>query len=209
MHDPPASRLGGRSRKCRKAAREESPGSTEKRCRITSGGGDPRDSATENRPPRPPAHERRHRRGVRVKRWGKSPPRDGQPDRQGKPHREQCRIGIARGASPRRAACAPADPGWQLDPAGNGWTRGMVIHGRTRKGQPRTKPGLQAVRANHPDARQKSGTIRECSRPAVDSAPRMRKRRASRNYTGAPRFMTAAPEQERRPWRSRPPSRSA
>ena len=37
---------------CRKTAREESPGSTEKRCRITSGGGDPRESATENRPPR-------------------------------------------------------------------------------------------------------------------------------------------------------------
>jgi hypothetical protein len=30
---------------------EESPGSMERRCRITSGGGDPRDSATESRPP--------------------------------------------------------------------------------------------------------------------------------------------------------------
>ena len=30
---------------------EESPGSTERRCRITSGGGDPRDSATEMTPP--------------------------------------------------------------------------------------------------------------------------------------------------------------
>ena len=34
---------------------------------------------------------------VKVKRWGKSPPRDGQPDRHGKPHREQCQIGTARG----------------------------------------------------------------------------------------------------------------
>jgi hypothetical protein len=33
---------------------EESPGSMDIRCRITSGGGDPRDSATENRPPRRP-----------------------------------------------------------------------------------------------------------------------------------------------------------
>jgi hypothetical protein len=41
--------------------------------------------------------------GVRVKRWGKSPPRDGQPDRHGKPHREQCRIGAPRGRV-RRAA---------------------------------------------------------------------------------------------------------
>jgi hypothetical protein len=31
---------------------EESPGSTETRCRITSGGGDPRDSATEMTPPK-------------------------------------------------------------------------------------------------------------------------------------------------------------
>ena len=32
-------------------AREESPGSTEIRCRVTPGGGDPRESATESRPP--------------------------------------------------------------------------------------------------------------------------------------------------------------
>ena len=31
--------------------REESPGSTETRCRVTPGGGDPRDSATERKPP--------------------------------------------------------------------------------------------------------------------------------------------------------------
>ena len=30
---------------------EESPGSTGTRCRLTAGGGDPRDSATENKPP--------------------------------------------------------------------------------------------------------------------------------------------------------------
>ena len=30
---------------------EESPGSTEKRCRVTPGGGDLRESATESRPP--------------------------------------------------------------------------------------------------------------------------------------------------------------
>jgi len=32
-----------------------------------------------------------------VKRWGKSPPRTGQPGRHGKPHPEQCRIGASRG----------------------------------------------------------------------------------------------------------------
>ena len=30
---------------------EESPGSTETRCRLTTGGGDPRESATERKPP--------------------------------------------------------------------------------------------------------------------------------------------------------------
>src|SRR5262249_8184663 len=35
----------------RKAAGEESPGSMDIRCRIMSGGGDPRESATEKRPP--------------------------------------------------------------------------------------------------------------------------------------------------------------
>ena len=34
--------------------------------------------------------------GVMVKRCGKSAPRDGQPDRHGKPHREQCQIGVSR-----------------------------------------------------------------------------------------------------------------
>ena len=31
--------------------KEESPGSTETRCQVMPGGGDPRDSATENKPP--------------------------------------------------------------------------------------------------------------------------------------------------------------
>jgi len=30
---------------------EESPGSTKTQCQLTTGGGDPRDSATENKPP--------------------------------------------------------------------------------------------------------------------------------------------------------------
>src|SRR5215510_15333510 len=48
------SRPDGRSGKCRKAAGEESPGSTDERCRITSGGGNPRESATENQTASPP-----------------------------------------------------------------------------------------------------------------------------------------------------------
>ena len=59
------------------------------RCRVTPGRGNPRDSATENRPLRFTE--------VRVKRWGKSPPRTWQQGRHGKPHREQCQIGVSRG----------------------------------------------------------------------------------------------------------------
>ena len=40
--------------------------------------------------------------GAMVKRWGKSPPRTGQPGRYGKPHPEQCRIGASRGLVPDR-----------------------------------------------------------------------------------------------------------
>ena len=43
--------VDGRSGVVRKDAGEESPGSTETRCRITSGGGDPRESAAESKPP--------------------------------------------------------------------------------------------------------------------------------------------------------------
>ena len=60
----------------------------ETRCRVTPGGGDPRESATESKPPATLAQR------VRVKGWGKSPPRSRQRERHGKPHREQDRIGV-------------------------------------------------------------------------------------------------------------------
>ena len=50
-HGYGVSRPDGRSRNRRKAAGEESPGSIDMRCRITPGGGNPRESATENEPP--------------------------------------------------------------------------------------------------------------------------------------------------------------
>ena len=49
---------------------EESPGSMEAEWRLTAAGGDPRESATENKPPVFAKHWR-----VRVKRCGKSAPR--------------------------------------------------------------------------------------------------------------------------------------
>src|SRR6266568_1939543 len=49
-HHKGVSRPYCRSGDHRKVAGEESPGSIDIRCRITSGGGNPRDSATENEP---------------------------------------------------------------------------------------------------------------------------------------------------------------
>ena len=74
---------------------------------------------------------------ARVKRWGKSPPRDGQPDRQGKPHREQCRIGTACGPALARRSGLAARACWQQQAQRNGH----------RRAWPGTKSGLQALRA--------------------------------------------------------------
>ncbi len=56
-------------------ALEESPGSTERRCRVTPGGGDPRDSATESKPPNPFRGLWVASWAARVKGCGKSAPR--------------------------------------------------------------------------------------------------------------------------------------
>src|SRR5262249_7021692 len=80
-------------RQCRKAAGEESPGSTDKRCRITSGG----DKTPGTVPQRKDRLGALHLAAARVKRCGKSAPRFRRRKRHGKPHREQDRIGGARG----------------------------------------------------------------------------------------------------------------
>ena len=100
---------------------EESPDSTKRWCRVTPGRGNPRDSATENRPPRSNQRFASGETGATVKRWGKSPPRTWQQGRHGKPHQEQWRIGGPHGRASVRT------PGCQLDLAGNGKVRGMVI----------------------------------------------------------------------------------
>ena len=46
-------------------------------------------------------------RQARVKRWGKSPPRDRQRKRHGKPHREQDQIGAARRATGSGVSASP------------------------------------------------------------------------------------------------------
>src|SRR5262245_33250279 len=109
------------------------------RCRITSGGRKPRDSATENRPPLPSlatcAEE-----AVRVTRCGKSAPRLRQRRRHGKPHREQDRIGTARGrvcesGSGPGSMSGSGRPGRLLKAPGNRRRRGMAVT-RGRKPSP-------------------------------------------------------------------------
>jgi len=79
--------------------REESPGSTEARCRVTPGGGDPRESATETYRQARSSLGSPHGTAwaARVKWCGKSAPRRRQRRRQGKPHREQDQVGAAGG----------------------------------------------------------------------------------------------------------------
>lgn len=116
-------------------AMEESPGSTEERCRLTAGGGDPRESATENRPPTRHSGSPEMVR-VRVKRCGKSAPRPRQRGRQGKPHREQDRIGTADGslAAPSGAP-PPRRSGWSREACREARPRGMVAHPSSEGGQ--------------------------------------------------------------------------
>jgi hypothetical protein len=123
------SRPGGRSG--RKPG-EESPGSMETRCRITSGGGDPRESATETKPP--------WATGARVKRCGKSAPRTRQRGRQGKPHQEQNRIGATRMPQGIQACLQASRPGWLLEAVGNDCHRGMAAtSGALRPGPYKTR----------------------------------------------------------------------
>lgn len=82
---------------------EESPGSTETRRRIRSGGGDPRESATESKPPQPAA--------VRVKGCGKSAPLGRRRPRHGKPRREQDRIGAYSEAAMLPRPVSGSSPG--------------------------------------------------------------------------------------------------
>ena len=141
--------------------REESPGSTGIRCRVIPGGGDPRESATESRPPR-------RRGGARVKGCGKSAPRRQRWRRQGKPHREQDRIG-AEGAF-------PAD------------TPGLIARGVRRRAsqtnghRPALRDRLQnpAYRPPAPD----SHVLRPAAvaRGAAGSSPEKNKARSSKAY---------------------------
>ncbi len=153
-HAGGVSRPDGRSCYGRKAAGEESPGSIDIRCRITSGGGNPRDSATENEPLPPPfppplAGEGSREGAVRVKRCGKSAPRVRQRKRHGKPHREQDRIGTATRIVRRKAITPQGDVRLAVRVGCSRQRANVVpeewpsrIAGASRRCP--TKPGLQA-----------------------------------------------------------------
>jgi hypothetical protein len=130
---------------------EESPGSTETRCRVTPGGGDPRDSATESKPPGSGR--------VRVKGCGKSAPRGRQRSRHGKPHREQDRIGAGRlMGNHGPTGVSACRPGWSREATGDRRPRGMAIpRPAVRKDTgPGTEPGLQAICRLFPKLRRRA-----------------------------------------------------
>lgn len=112
---------------------EESPDSIRQRCRVTPGGGNPRDSATENRPP---ASAR-----VRVKRWGKGPPGGWQQTSHGKPHREQCRIGTTRLS--RQGGLAPVVRVGSLTPAAMRCAEEWSSKGATPEQNPAYRPSAR------------------------------------------------------------------
>ena len=139
--------------------REESPGSTEARCRVTPGGGDPRESATEThrqarlsvgRPSGECPKGRLHGTAwaARVKWCGKSAPRRRQRRRQGKPHREQDQVGAAGGVPVSRSrgvagrACRAAARVGRARRSATNVPDEWPSPPQTRGG---TEPGLQTV----------------------------------------------------------------
>jgi hypothetical protein len=152
----------GRMAALRDSRREESPGSTEARCRVTPGGGDPRESATEKTPPSPPPAFAG--RAARVKWCGKSAPRRRQRRRQGKPHREQDQVGAAgravQGRGCRARLRAAARVGCWRRPATDAleeWPSPprCAIPGQSGTRQGGTEPGLQTVWRPPSDIRKK------------------------------------------------------
>ena len=85
------------------AIREESPDTTGQDSRRKPGHGASRDGKCHRKQTAP--------RGVRVKRWGKSPPLRGRPRRHGKPNPVQDKQGPSSGRPPRTRVVAPPQGG--------------------------------------------------------------------------------------------------
>lgn len=174
-----------------------------------------------------------------VKRWGKSPPRPWQQGRHGKPHPEQCQIGASRGGWSRisvpdtarrdanarearvgsltavvtrsaeewssRGASPGQNPAYRLSaqflgtkiPAKGAWPAGCT----TLCAQGRDKWPARAL----PEPR----LIRRFARPPPVWLLTLPGTRIKGGLQGFHRGPSGFPMQEKRPWRSRPPSRSA
>ncbi len=102
-------------------ALEESPGSTDRRWRVTPAGGDPRESATESEPPPGPCESEGGGKGERVRQERTAAPATGtagQTPPGARPNRRARPLG-ATARSGRRA-------GWSLEAAGDSRPRGMA-----------------------------------------------------------------------------------
>src|ERR1700733_11020063 len=87
-------------------------------CQVTPGGREPTESATENRPPK--SLPGNGLWPVRVKRCGKSAPRQWQHRRLGKPHVEQGQIGKQPRSQGQGSVDSYALPGRPLEALGDG-----------------------------------------------------------------------------------------
>ena len=101
------------------------------------GGGDPRESAAENKPPETSLGGS----WVRVKRCGKSAPPGWQQAGHGKPHPEQDHVGTHAVSLDVAGAVLRRCPGRSLEAVGNSRIRRIVITLLKRD----TEPGLQAI----------------------------------------------------------------
>ena len=178
---PGCRRPDGRSRR---EAGEESPGSTGTRCRVTPGGGDPRESATESKPPAGSASARLR---VRVKGCGKSAPRRRQRRRHGKPHREQDQVGTTAQA-PRggraQAGFRAGRPGRSREARGDTGPRGMAILRPSGRGQ---NPAYRPPAPKTLSGRTQGGSGRTC--PVLVGHPMAAVQRLSTELFPSPLFL--------------------
>ena len=171
---PSVGRAAARGRG-RKAAGEESPGSTETRCRVTPGGGDPRESATESKPPR-----RSRAGGARVKGWGKSPPRRPATGAawQTPPGARPNRDGAGRRPQARFRACRP---GRLREASGNGRPRGMAVARRKPPYRTRLTGRLASLGRRRPETGGGAARFGACPGPDPGLTAN-RSRKGSRRY---------------------------
>ncbi len=128
---------------------EESPGSIGPRCRLTAGGGDPRESATESKPPgfggrALAARPRAPGKGERVRQERTAPPATGaarqtppgaRPNRGGRRRRGGTSVPFPADAG----AVLPRRPGWPREARREARPRGMAVPSPLSTGLDRTR----------------------------------------------------------------------